>query len=160
MRLQCKTQHKSGCTFSSLLEAHTHASIGNGNVIIAPVGLLELLHVLQLLGVRQEYLHQDLLWLQVPRLQADKTISSRGGVSQGHKSQRSRSDVLAPSSHPVPCQATRLRQAIGSWQQQPHSKEHPGFQKHVETDRQVPTFDLACIAAITDGGSSQPTRAC
>lgn len=52
-------------TVSCVLEAHTHASIGNGNVIIPAVGLLELLDVLQLLGERHEHLDQDLCWLQV-----------------------------------------------------------------------------------------------
>ena len=43
-------------TISCVLEAYMHASIGNGNVIIPAVGLLELLDVLQLLGERHEHL--------------------------------------------------------------------------------------------------------
>lgn len=52
-------------TVSCVPEAHTHASIGNGNVIIPTVGLFELLDILQLLGERHEHLHQNLCWLQV-----------------------------------------------------------------------------------------------
>ena len=52
-------------TINFVLEAHTHASIGDGNVIIPAVGLLELLDVLQFVGEGQEHLDQDLCGLQI-----------------------------------------------------------------------------------------------
>ena len=52
-------------TSSCVLEAHAHAGIGNGNVIVPAVGLLELLDILQLLVEGQEHLDQDLCRLQV-----------------------------------------------------------------------------------------------
>ena len=56
---------KVALTSSCVLEAHTHAGIGNGDVIIPAVGLLELLDVLQLVGEGQEHFDQDFSWLQV-----------------------------------------------------------------------------------------------
>lgn len=57
--------HARKLTISCLPEAHAHASIGNSNIIIPSVGLLELLHILQLVSERQENLHQNLCRLQV-----------------------------------------------------------------------------------------------